>query len=81
MSEAITDDRVLEILGRVTRRDKATLTPDLDLAGDLDVGSAEALELLSTLEDDLGLEISEVEAAKLRTVRDVLTFVRDAKRA
>jgi acyl carrier protein len=74
------DDRVYEILARVTRRDRTTIKPEQDLASDLDVGSAQALELLATLEDELHIEISEVEAAKLRKVKDVLTFVANAKR-
>ena len=75
----IDDQRVLQILARVTRRDPATIKPEQDLAGDLDVGSAQALELLATLEDELGIEINEVAAAKLRTVRDVLAYVKSAK--
>ena len=74
-----TDARVLAILAKVIRRDAATLKPGLDLARDLDVGSAQALELLATLEEELSIEISEVEAAKLRTVGDVLAFVARAK--
>lgn len=70
-----TDSRVLAILARVVRRDASTLKPTQDLASDLDVNSASALELLSTLEEELSIEISEVEAAKLRTVGDVLAFV------
>jgi acyl carrier protein len=73
------DSRVLAILARVVRRDVSTLKPDLDLASDLDVGSAQALELLATLEEELQLEISEVDAAKLRTVGDVLAYVARVK--
>lgn len=76
----IDEQRVLQILARVTRRDPATIKPEQDLAGDLDVGSAQALELLATLEDELGIEINEVDAAKLRTVRDVLAYVKTAKK-
>lgn len=72
------DDRVYQILSRVTRRDRSTIKPEQDLASDLDIGSAQALELLATLEDELGIEISEVDAAKLRTVKDVLAYVTKA---
>jgi acyl carrier protein len=72
------NDRVYEILSRVTRRERSTLKPEQDLAADLDIGSAQALELLATLEDELGIEISEVDAAKLRTVKDVLAYVAKA---
>lgn len=72
-------ERVLQILSRVTKRPSAEIKAEHDLKGDLDVGSAEALDLLATLEDELGLEISEVEAARLRTVGDVLSFVTSKK--
>ncbi|MBX3468183.1 MAG: acyl carrier protein [Planctomycetes bacterium] len=75
------DERVFEILARVSGRDRATIKPEQDLAADLDVGSAQALELLATLEEELSVEISEVEAARLRSVRDVLEFVRAARPA
>ncbi len=75
MSGTELDQKVLQILGRVARRDPATIKPEHDLAGDLDVNSAQALDLLATLEEELGSEISEVEAAKLRSVRDVLALV------
>lgn len=68
--------KTLAVLARVARRPAAQLEPKHDLKADLDIGSAEALELLATLEDTLGVEISEVEAAKMRTVGDVLAFVR-----
>lgn len=80
MSGADLDGKVLQILGRVARRDPATIQPDHDLAGDLDINSAQALDLLATLEEELGQEISEVEAAKLRTVRDVLALVKSKAR-
>jgi acyl carrier protein len=72
----VTEDRVFEILAKVTRRDKASIKPEHDLASDLNLSSAHALDLLFTLEEETGAEISEVEAAKLRTVRDVLALVK-----
>lgn len=69
-------ERVLSILAQVTKTPIDRLTPELELARDLDVGSATALELLATIEDELQVEISEVEAARLRTVGDVLELAR-----
>lgn len=72
------EQKTLAVLARVCKRPVAELTPNKDLKADLDLGSAEALELLATLEETLGIEISEVEAAKMRTVGDVLAFVKKA---
>ena len=73
------NDQVVQILAEVTGHDAADITPDKDLAADLKVGSAEAMELLATLEDEFDLDIPEVEAAKVKTVADV--FALAAQRA
>ncbi len=80
MSAGMSDrqTQTLKVLAKVSKRPIADLTPGKDLKSDLDLGSAEALELLATLEETLGIEISEVEAAKMRTVGDVLAFVTKA---
>lgn len=68
-------DVVLGVIAQVTRRPVEELKPEHDLASDLDVGSADAMEILANIEDDLEIEISEVDAAKLRSVGDVLAYV------
>ena len=72
------ETKALAVLAKVSKRPVAELTPNKDLKADLDLGSAEALELLATLEETLAIEIAEVEAAKMRTVGDVLAFVKKA---
>lgn len=64
--------KVLSILSEVCRKPTEELKPEIHLIHDLNLDSALTLELLMTLEDTLGREISEVEAAKLVTVGDVL---------
>ena len=76
-----TDRTILRTIAQVTRKPVEELKPELDLAADLDVGSAEAMEILASIEDDLEIEISEVEAAKLRTVGDVLGYAEAKKPA
>ena len=66
---------VLGLLAEVCRVSPKVLTPDKHLIHDLDLDSALTLELLMTLEERLGREISEVEAAKIVTVADLLEFV------
>ena len=47
----------------------------MDLVSDLDIDSPKGLRLLVELEDHLGIEISDDDAAKFDTVGDILTFV------
>ena len=67
--------KVLEILADVTEKPVEELTPGLDLVADLDLDSAQVMELLANVEDEFDVDIPEVEAAKLRTVQDVLAYV------
>jgi len=67
---------ILKIIGEVCRVPVEELTPEKHLIRDLDLDSVLALELLMTLEDNLGVEISEVDAAKLVTVGDVHELIK-----
>ncbi|MEE9127273.1 MAG: acyl carrier protein [Planctomycetota bacterium] len=68
-------ERALEILSDVCKLPREELTPEKHLIQDLDLDSVLALDLLMTLEESLGIEISEVEATQMVTVGDVLAFV------
>ena len=70
------DERVLEILAKVSGVARNVLRPELDLVADLGIDSPKALRFLADLEDELDIEISDEAAAQLVTVGDVLTQVR-----
>lgn len=75
-----TDQEVLEILSDVCRVPAEQLKPDSRLIQDLDLDSMLALELLMSLEERLGTDITEAESAQMITVGDVLEFVRERAR-
>lgn len=68
-------DTALSVIAKVSKVDVGTLTPEMDLVADLALDSARALELLVELEDALGVEISDEQAAGLNTVGDILAAV------
>ncbi len=68
-------EQALQILSEVCRVSPEELTAEKHLIQDLDLDSVLALDLLMTLEERLGIEISEVEATQMVTVGDVLAFV------
>lgn len=70
--------KALEVIARLSGKEAAALTPDLDLVGDLGIDSPKALQLLVELEEKLGIEISDEDAARMDTVGDVLGFLRSA---
>lgn len=70
------ESRLKQILGRVKRGAALdAIRPDMDLTADLDLGSAEVMELLASVEDEFALEINEVDATRLRTVADVVGYI------
>lgn len=75
------EERTLDLLARICNVPRERLQPEVQLVEGLDLDSALTLDLLMTLEDELGQEISEVEAAELVTVGDVLAFVRRFEQA
>ena len=68
-------DQVLAVIGALCGRDADSLKVDDDLIVDLNIDSPKALELLIELEDLLGIEISDEDAARLESVGDILAFV------
>jgi acyl carrier protein len=66
--------QLLEILAGVVQRPVDSLKLEHELKGDLELDSAQTLELLSEIEDAFDTEISEVAAANVKTVGDLLEF-------
>jgi acyl carrier protein len=65
----------LAVLAEVSERDVADLSPEQDLVADLEIDSPKALQLLVLLEEKLGIEIPDEDAARLESVADVLAYV------
>ena len=62
----------MEVLAKVSGKERAELNPDMDLVADLGIDSPKGLQLLAELEDRLQIEISDDEAAGMITVGDIL---------
>lgn len=67
--------KALAVIARITSTTVAELTPEMELVADLEMDSAKALELLVELEDELEIEISDDDAARLNTVGDILEYL------
>ena len=68
-------ETAMGVIAQVSKTDAATITPDMELVADLGMDSAKALELLVELEDKLGIEIGDEDAARLNTVGDILGYL------
>ena len=71
-------ETVLKALAEISGVAREEIREDMDLVADLDIDSPDALRLLVQIEDTLGLEISDDDAAAMNTVGDVLRYVRAA---
>ena len=65
----------LAVIAKVSKIEAAALRPDMDLVADLGFDSAKSLELLVELEEALGIEVSDEQAAGLNSVGDILAVV------
>jgi acyl carrier protein len=67
--------KALDVIGRIAGKPSAELVEKDELVADLGIDSPKALQLLIELEDALGVEISDDDAAKMDTVGDILAQV------
>lgn len=63
---------VLQVIAEVANVEREQLGPETELVAHLGIDSPQALQILVELEDRLGIEISDEEAAGLQTVGHVL---------
>jgi acyl carrier protein len=69
------EKEVIDIVVEQLGVDKNEVTLDKSFVEDLNADSLDLTELVMTLEQKFNCEISEEEAAKLTTVRDVVNYI------
>ena len=69
-----------EIVGRFFKTQPTDLGPETRLREDLGADSLDLLELLFTLEQELGVSIPDADAAEIRTIGDAARYVQQAAR-
>jgi acyl carrier protein len=68
------------VLAKLSGLSAGSLTPEMDLVADVGIDSPKAVELLVELEDALGVQISDEDAARMETVGDVLSYAASVTR-
>lgn len=78
MATAETDivSGLAEIVEEVTGVKKDEVTPDKNFADDLDVDSLSMVEIAVQTEDKYGIEIPDERMRGMRTVRDVVDYIK-----
>ena len=74
------EQEVMDIVVEQLGVDKEDVSLSKSFVEDLNADSLDLTELIMTLEERFGCEISEAEAEKMKTVGDVVTFVKTLKK-
>ncbi len=73
------EKEVIDIVVEQLGVDAADVTLDKSFVEDLNADSLDITELLMTLEERFGFEISEEDAEKLKKIRDVVNYINQKK--
>ena len=68
-------EKVRDIIVETLGCDAEEVTPEASLSDDLGADSLAAVELVMAVEEATGLSIAEEDAANLKTVSDILTYL------
>ena len=76
MSEEIAN-KIKQLIAGHLGADITKVTEDANFVNDLGADSLDTIELVMSLEEEFGFEISDSEAEKITTVGDAIKFIED----
>ena len=68
-------EKVIEIVCDQLTLDRSQVTMESSFLEDLGVDSLDIVQLIMALEEEYHLEISDEEAEKIRTIKDIVTYI------
>ena len=71
------EDRLKKIIADQLGVDESQVIPSASFEEDLNADSLDLVELIMSLEEEFGIEISEEDAEKIRTVGDAIEYIRE----
>jgi acyl carrier protein len=79
MDQDSIEERLKRIIAEQLGVDESQVTRDASFEEDLNADSLDLVELIMSLEEEFGIEISEDDAEKIKTVGDAIDYVREHK--
>jgi len=77
LAQANTYDRLKKIVVEQLGVDEADVKPEASFVDDLNADSLDLVELIMSLEEEFGMEISDEDAEKIKTVGDAQEYVEE----
>ncbi len=70
------EEKVIEIIAQKLNLSKDQIKPEASFVDDLGADSLDLVELVMAMEEAFGMEVPDEDAEKLRTVKDVIEYVK-----
>ena len=77
MTEGTTFDRLKKLIVEQLGVDDEEVTPQASFVEDLNADSLDLVELIMSLEEEFGMEISDEDAEKIQKVSDAVEFIEE----
>lgn len=71
------EEKIIEIIMEQLDVTKEQCVPEASFIDDLGADSLDLVELIMEMEENFGVEISDEELQNIRTIQDVINFIRD----
>ncbi|ABV73896.1 MULTISPECIES: acyl carrier protein [Rickettsia] len=71
------EQKVIEMVAEKLNKDKSIITTDSRFIEDLKADSLDTVELMMAIEVEYGIDIPDDEATKIKTVSDVIQYIKE----
>lgn len=71
------EQKVIEMVAEKINKDKLIITTDSRFIEDLKADSLDTVELMMAIEVEYGIDIPDDEATKIKTVSDVIKYIKE----